>query len=66
MDPMSDDSMCNQLLVAHVCHTMLCFGLQLRNAWHCASEVKPKLMEFLATTPHQLLLNHSMSSMWIQ
>ena len=30
MAPMSDIMMCNQLLVAHLCHTMLCFGLQLR------------------------------------
>jgi hypothetical protein len=63
MDPMSDDSMCNQLLVAHVCPTMLCFGLLLGKVWHCASKLKPKLMEFLGTTSHQLLLNHFMSSM---
>jgi hypothetical protein len=43
MDPMSDDSMCNQLLVAHVCHTMLCFGLQLGKVWHCASESQAKI-----------------------
>ena len=30
MDPMSDVSMCNQLLVAHLCHPMLCFVLLLR------------------------------------
>jgi hypothetical protein len=29
MDPMSDVSMCNQLLVAHHCLPMPCFGLQL-------------------------------------
>jgi hypothetical protein len=31
MDPMSDVSMCNQvLMVAHLCHPMLCFVLLLR------------------------------------
>jgi hypothetical protein len=29
MDPMSDVSMCNQLLVAQLYHPMPCFGLQL-------------------------------------
>jgi hypothetical protein len=29
MIPMSDVSMCNQLLVAQLCHPMPCFGLQL-------------------------------------
>jgi hypothetical protein len=27
MDPMSDVLMCNQLLVAHLCHLMPCFVL---------------------------------------
>jgi hypothetical protein len=27
MDPMSDVSMCYKLLVAHLCQSMLCFGL---------------------------------------
>ncbi len=30
MDPMSDVSMCNQVLVAHLCHPMLYFVLLLR------------------------------------
>jgi hypothetical protein len=29
MDPMSDVSMCNQLLVAHLCLHVPCFGLRL-------------------------------------
>jgi hypothetical protein len=33
MDPMSDDSMCSQLLVAHLCHTMPCFELDLGKIW---------------------------------
>jgi hypothetical protein len=33
MDPMSDDSMSNQLLVAHLCHCMPCFGLWMGKVW---------------------------------
>ena len=33
MDPMSDVSMCNQLLVAHLCHPKPCFGLLLGKVW---------------------------------
>jgi hypothetical protein len=50
MDPMSDVSMCDQLLVAHLLHCMLCFGLQ----WESLAGLKqfqyPKLMAFTAMT----------------
>jgi hypothetical protein len=53
MDPISDVSMCNQLLVAHLCLPMLCFGLRLGTVWQVCSKSKPKLMVFPAKMPHQ-------------
>jgi hypothetical protein len=69
MDPMSDVYMCNQILVAqHLCHAMPCCFLDC--GWEmfgtCHLKSNPKLMAFPAMTPYQLLLNNSMSSIWIQ
>jgi hypothetical protein len=66
MDLMSDVSMCNQLLVAHLCHAMLCLHCGWEMFGTCHLKSNPKLMAFPAMTPCQLLLNHSMSSIWIQ
>jgi hypothetical protein len=67
MDLMSDVSMCNQLLVAHLCCPMPCFGLRLGTVLAGVQQKsKPKLMVFPSTIPQQMLLNHFMSSIWIQ
>jgi hypothetical protein len=42
VDPMSDVPMCNQLLVAHMCHPMSCFGLSLGKVWQMCNKSKPK------------------------
>jgi hypothetical protein len=67
VDPMSDVSMCNQLLVAHLCRPMSFLGLLLvvRLAG-VQQKSMPRVAVFPATTPHQMLLNHFMSSIWIQ
>jgi hypothetical protein len=68
MNPMSDVSMCNQLLVAHLCCPTPCFGLRLGTVLAGeGSKSVPRVMVFPATTPHQMLLNHFISSsIWIQ
>jgi hypothetical protein len=54
MDPMGDVSMCYKLLVAHLCQSMPCFGLQPRKVWQCATKSEPNLsMAFLITRPYQ-------------
>jgi hypothetical protein len=65
---MSDFLMCNQLLVAHLCHLMPCFGLWLGKGWQmcsCAAITQAKVMVLIQPW-HQLLLNYVMTSIWIQ
>jgi hypothetical protein len=67
MDPMSDVSMCNQVLVAHLCrHICQVLVCSLEKFGSSDFKSNPKLMALQAMTPCQLLLNHSMSSIWIQ
>jgi hypothetical protein len=44
---------------------MPCFGLWLGKVWQVYSKPKHKVMMFSITTPHQSLLNHFMSSIWM-
>jgi hypothetical protein len=34
--------------------------------WQAESKFQPKLMLFAVTAPYQLMLNHFMSSIWVQ
>jgi hypothetical protein len=65
MDPMSDVSMSNQLLWWPICVAPCCVVVAVVNGNSLAGvqqKSKPKLMVLPATTPHQMLLNHFMSS----
>jgi hypothetical protein len=51
--------MCNQILVAHLCQAMLCFGPQLGEVWLGFAKSKAQLMVFLTMPPYQIGdLNH--------
>jgi hypothetical protein len=67
IDSLSGVLMCNQLLVAQLCHPMPCFGLGWKRLAQAGSETKMKLKVFpVKKTPYHLLLNRCMSSIWIQ
>jgi hypothetical protein len=63
---MSDVLMCNQLLVAHLCHLMLLCLIAYGSSLAGVQQTKQKEMVFSGTTPSQVLLNHFMTSIWIQ
>jgi hypothetical protein len=42
MDPMSDDSMCNQLLVAHLCHPTMVWNAVGQKFSMCAANPSQK------------------------
>ena len=66
MGPMSDAVMWNRLLVANLCHANHIFGLELAKAWQAFRRFQPKLMLLAAVAPYLLVLNHFMSSIWVQ
>jgi hypothetical protein len=65
MDPMSDVPMCIQLVVAYLCHLVLCSGQMAGKSFAVCSKPNKKRL-FSSTTPYQLLLNHFISSIWTQ
>jgi hypothetical protein len=68
MGLMNDALMWNRLLVAILCHADHLFGLRrlLAKAWQAVSKFQQKLMLLSVTTPYQLILNHFVSSIWVQ